>query len=76
MEISLSNLPPNKKARVISIRGGEVFQRKLRVTGIREGKEIRVVSRQPFHGPLTIEICGNQMTIGRDIAHKILVEVI
>jgi ferrous iron transport protein A len=74
--ISLSNLPVNKKAKILSISGGDEFQRKLRVTGIREGKEIRIVSRQPFRGPLTVEVCGSQMTIGRDMAQKILVEVI
>ena len=53
--ISLSYLPNGKKARIISIHGGHGFQRKLRVMGVREGQEIKIVSKQPFRGPLTID---------------------
>ena len=74
--ISLSYLPNGKKARITSIHGGYGLQRKLRVMGIREGQEIKIVSKQPFRGPLTIEVCGSQMTIGRGMAQKILVDVI
>lgn len=74
--ISLLHLPYNKKARIISIQGGYGLQRKLRVMGIREGQEIKIVSRQPLRGPLTIEIRDSQMTLGRGMAQKILVEVI
>ncbi len=50
------------------------FHRRLNALGIREGQIIRVVSRQPLMGPLTISIGSCQMTIGRGMAHKILVE--
>ncbi|MCK4332649.1 MAG: ferrous iron transport protein A, partial [Thermoplasmatales archaeon] len=30
----------------------------------------------PFHGPLTIEVRGSQMTLGRGMAQKIMVEVV
>lgn len=43
--------------------------------GIRNGKEIKVVSKQPFRGPLTVEVCGCQMTLGRGMARKIMVDV-
>ena len=72
----LSSLPINKKARIASIQGGYGFQRKLGIMGIREKQEIKIVSRQPFHGPLTVEICGSQMTLGRGMAQKITVEVV
>jgi ferrous iron transport protein A len=72
----LSHLPINKKAKITSIQGGHGFQRKLCVMGIREKQEIKIISRQPFRGPLTIEVCGSQMTLGRGMAQNIMVEVI
>lgn len=50
------------------------FHRRLNALGIREGQIVRVVSKQPLMGPLTISIGNCQMTIGRGMAHKILVE--
>ena len=44
--------------------------------GIREGQIIEVISKQPFLGPLTIQVGKCKMTIGREMAHKILVEEI
>ena len=64
----------NKKAKIKSINGGQSFQKKLQVMGIRAGESIKVVSRQPFRGPLTIEVCGSQMTLGRGMAKRIIVE--
>jgi Fe2+ transport system protein FeoA len=71
---SILNLPIRKKAIINSIHGGYGFQRKLHVMGIRPGQAIRVVSAQPFKGPITIEVCGCQMTLGRGMAKKIIVE--
>jgi len=73
-EISILQLPPRKKAIIRTINGGHGFQKKLQVMGIRAGQEIKVISRQPFKGPLTIEVCGSQMTLGRGMAERILVE--
>ena len=73
--LSLLIVPLRKKARIKEILGGHVFQNKLTTMGIRPGKEIIVVSRQPFRGPLTIDVCGCQMTIGRGMAQKILVDI-
>ena len=74
--IPLANLPFNQKARIIELNGGHVFQRRLRVMGIREGQIIMIVSKQPLRGPLTVSIGGCQMTLGRGMANKIIVEVI
>ena len=74
--ISLLNIPNNKKARIISVDGGAEFLRKLQVMGIRKDQKIKIVSKQPFRGPLTIEVSGSQMTLGRGMAKKIMVEVI
>lgn len=44
--------------------------------GIFRGKKVRMVSSQPLRGPITIEIEGRQITLGRGMAAKVLVEVI
>lgn len=74
--ISLLDLKDNKKAKIVGVQGGLGLQRKLRVMGIREGQEIKIVTKQPFRGPLTVNVCGSQMTLGRGMAQKILVEVV
>ena len=70
----LTQLHRNKKAKIVRLDGGSGFQRKLRVMGIREGQAISIISKQPFRGPLTIDLNGNQITLGRGMANKILVE--
>lgn len=65
-----------KKVRIVEIKGGHGFQRKMRVMGLREGKIVRVVTKQPLHGPITIEMAGSQVTIGMGMAKRILVEVV
>ena len=72
--ISLIDLAANKTAKIISVGGGYGLQRKLQTLGIREGQEVKISSRQPFRGPLTIKVCGSQITLGRGMARKILVE--
>jgi len=74
--ISLVDLPVKSIAKIIDINGGIGFQEKLDVMGIRVGKTVTVVSKQPFHGPLTIKVCSTKMTLGRGMARKILVEVV
>ncbi len=75
-DISLMQLSSNKKAKITMIHGGHGLQHRLNSMGIRSGKEIKVVSKQPFQGPITVEICGCQMTLGRGMAQKIMVETI
>jgi ferrous iron transport protein A len=76
MSESLARLSITKKAKIISLAGGIGFQNKLRNMGIREGKIVRIVTRQPLGGPIVLEINGKTTTIGRGMAQKILVEEI
>jgi len=84
--IPLTHLKKGKTGRIIYIHGGHHggphgrhhgahgFQRRFHVLGIRVGQIIRVDSKQPLMGPITISVGNSQMTIGRGIAHKIIVE--
>jgi len=71
---TLLTVKQKKQVRITSLNGGQGFQKRLRVMGIREGQLIKVVSKQPFRGPLTLEINGCQITIGRGMANRIVVE--
>ena len=85
-KIPLAHLKKGKTGRIIHIHwghhgglhgghhGGQCIHRKLNVLGIREGQIVRVVSKQPMMGPLTVAIGNSQMTLGRGMAHKIIVE--
>jgi ferrous iron transport protein A len=72
--ISLSQLPTNRRAKIINIEGGHGLIRKLWIMGIRKNQTIRIISKQPFRGPITIEVCRCQMTLGQGMAQKIMVE--
>ena len=56
------------------LEGGLHFQRKLRTIGIREGKNILILAKQPLGGPVVVEIDGRDTTIGRGMASRIIVE--
>ena len=72
--IPLAQLTRNQTAKIASIQGGHGFRRRLQVLGIREGQTVKVLSKQPLRGPLTICVGNCQMTLGRGMAHKIMVE--
>ena len=71
---SITDLKQGDKGLIISLIGGQGLQKKLRNMGVREGKIAKVAVRQPFGGPLVLEIDGRKTTIGRGMAIKILVE--
>ncbi len=74
MTIPLGSLKEGQEARIVQLDGGDEFQRKLRTIGIREGKVVKVLTRQPFGGPVVVEIDGRSTTIGRGMARRIIVE--
>lgn len=75
MEYPLSQLGPGKEGVVKYLVGGFEFQRKIFSLGIRTGKKIKVVSSQPFRGPVVIRIGNMKVAIGRGMASKIIIDV-
>ncbi|MFH0862271.1 MAG: metal-dependent transcriptional regulator [Candidatus Altiarchaeota archaeon] len=59
--------------RVDSLEGGDSFQNRMRAIGVREGKALRVVAREPFGGPIVVKSGNTSVTIGRGMASKIRV---
>ena len=72
----LSLLSIDEIGKIYDINGGYGFQRKLNTMGIRKDQGIKILSKQPFRGPITVKVCGCMMTIGQGMAQKIIVEVI
>jgi len=40
--------------------------------GLTPGTQARVVDRQPFHGPITVEVLGRRHVLGNEIARLLL----
>lgn len=66
----LTQLRIGEKARIVAIGGGRGLKQKLFLRGLFEGKVIRMVSN---YGPVTVEVNGNIVAIGRGMARKIIV---
>jgi ferrous iron transport protein A len=74
MQIPVSELAEGAHAKVTRITGPRGFQRKLRTAGLREGKTIKLLTKQPLRGPLVVEVEGRKLTLGRGMARHVLVE--
>ena len=73
MRKKLTELGSGKKGEIVSIEGGVGFKRKIKNRGVRIGKNVKIITRQP-RGPLVVNVGEFQMTIGRGMAEKIIVE--
>lgn len=72
MEQPVTSLEQGKKAVIIRLEGGFLFRKKMGEMGIREGKTIRLVALQPFHGPVVVEIDEREITLGHGMADHII----
>ena len=66
----LTQLRIGEKARIVAIGGGRGLRQKLFLRGLFEGKVVRMVSN---YGPVTVEVNGSIVAIGRGMARKIIV---
>ena len=66
----LDELKPGELAKIVVVEGGYGLRQKLSLRGISEGDFVRVISS---HGPVTVEVSTNTVSIGRGMARKIRV---
>ena len=66
----LDELKPGEIAKIVVVEGGRGLRQKLSLRGISEGDFVRVISN---HGPVTVEVNRNTVSIGRGMARKIRV---
>ena len=51
------------------------LQKRVAGMGIRVGKKLRMVTKQPIKGPVDVVVDGAETSLGLDMAGKITVEV-
>jgi ferrous iron transport protein A len=73
--IDLTKAPCNQTLEVMII-GDVNWEKRFESMGIRKGRHIRKIASQPFGGPVVIEVNGSKISLGRNIAAKIEVEVL
>lgn len=74
--IELSRAPCNETLEVMGIYSDVDWGKRFESMGIRKGRRIRKIADQPFGGPVVIEFNGMKISLGRNIAAKIEVEVL
>lgn len=73
MEKKLSEMKYEEEGIVRKI-GGELKD-KIAGMGIREGKAIKMMTKQPIRGPVVVTVDRSNTSIGLGLADKIVVEV-
>ncbi len=73
MEKKLSEMKYEEKGIVKTIEGE--FREKVAGMGIRVGKKIKMLTKQPMKGPIVVVVDEARTSLGLEIAKKIIVEV-
>lgn len=72
---SLGNLRPGEKAAISSIHAEESLFQRLTALGFRTGKQIEMVRRASFNGPLHVRIGTTEIILRRSEAHRIQINI-
>ncbi|CAD7767976.1 FeoA domain protein [Candidatus Methanoperedenaceae archaeon GB50] len=75
MKKTLSDMQPGEKGTVLSVSGDNTVQRRIRDMGIVRGTEIEVVRRAPFGDPVEFRLKGYNLSLRREEAACVSVEV-
>ncbi len=73
MEKKLSEMDFDEEGTVKEIE--ETLRKQVAGMGIREGKNIRMATKQPIKGPVVVEVDESLTSLGLGVAEKIVVEV-
>ena len=73
MEKKLSQMKYEEKGRIKEI--DKSLKAQIAGMGIREGKEIEMMTKQPIKGPVVVNVDRANTSIGLGLADKIIVEV-
>jgi ferrous iron transport protein A len=72
----LLDVEVGKWVTVMAFDGGEKFQDRLLQHGLYPGDRARILRTAPLDGPLLVEVSGRELALGRDVAKKIVVEMV
>ena len=73
MEKKLSEMKYEEKGRIKKI--DKSLRAQIAGMGIREGKDVEMMSKQPIKGPVVVNVDRSNTSIGIGLADKIIVEV-
>ncbi|MEA1993028.1 MAG: FeoA family protein [Euryarchaeota archaeon] len=73
MEKKLSEMSYGEEGVVKSI--GESLRKKVAGMGIRVGKKLKMITKQPIKGPFVVLVDESRTSLGLGIASKIIIEV-
>ena len=73
MEKKLSEMNYEEEGTIKRIKEG--LRQRIAGMGIREGKEIKMMTKQPIKGPVVVYVDRANTSIGLGLADKIIVEV-
>jgi len=69
--LSLNTLQPGESAIILSVSADETLHHRLTALGFRIGREIQLVRRGWFRGPLQVRIGTTEVIMRRDDADKV-----
>ena len=70
---SLADMVDGEVCVVRQFMGGHAMAARLQAMGLRPGKRVRKISRQPLRGPVAVEIDNYCIAIGHGMARRIIV---
>jgi len=70
---SLDKMAYEEEGIVVSI--DQDLKQRVAGMGIRVGKRIKMLTKEPLKGPIVITLGGSETSLGLDVAGKIIVEV-
>jgi len=71
--LSLAHLQPGDIATIVSVHAEEALHQRLQAMGFRSGKQIELIRRASFSGPLQVRIGTTDILLRRNEAMKIKV---
>lgn len=72
--MTLEQLVPGSRARIIDVHGGRGLCRHLQQMGLHRGDVLSLKGTGAFRGPVLIEVHGSQIALGRGVARRVIVE--
>ncbi|MRG76859.1 MAG: ferrous iron transport protein A [ANME-2 cluster archaeon] len=73
MEKKLSEMEYEEEGTVTDIEG--TLRKKVAGMGIRVGKKLRMVTKQPIKGPVVVVVDEANTSLGLDVAERIILEI-
>lgn len=73
--ITLDELEAGNEGKVVEIKGGHGVSSRLEALNLRVGKKVKKVSAMMMRGPITVDIDGKHIAMGRGMASKVIVEI-